>query len=288
MQYQIIHATTYKYDQPVQLAPHLFRLRPRCDVSQTLNSFELTIVPEPIQITENIELDGNNQIKAWFDHVKVKTLTITAQSQITTHRHNPFNFLLEDWATQLPIDYPSSMAKQLSPYLDGSIDPIAYQLAQEIWLNTQGNTIEFLTTLNLTINRACKYIIRETGDPFPPSITWQQKIGSCRDLTVLFMAACRAVGLAARFVSGYEPGDPDLADKHPHAWAEVYLPGAGWRGYDPNHGIVVQDQHIAIVASIYSQQTIPIRGTLIQALGVSSQMEYQLSILKIPSSKAIL
>ncbi len=281
MQYQITHVTTYKYDRPVQLAPHLVRLRPRCDVAQSLNSFILTILPEPIRITENIDLDGNNYIKVWFDNAKINTLTITSQSQVTTHRHNPFNFLLEDWATQLPIDYPSSMANQLTPYLSGSIDPVAYQLAQEIWLNTQGNAVEFLTTLNLTINRTCKYIIRETGDPFPPSITWQQKTGSCRDLTVLFMATCRAVGLAARFVSGYEQGDPDLAEKHPHAWAEVYLPGAGWRGYDPNHGIVVQDQHIAVVASAYSQQTIPISGTIIQAGNISSQMDYQLSVVKI-------
>ncbi len=281
MQYQITHATTYKYDRPVQLAPHLIRLRPRCDVAQSLNSFELTILPKPIKITENIDLDGNNYIKTWFDNSTINTLLITTQSTVTTYRDNPFNFLMEDWATQLPMDYPSSMAQQLAPYLLGQIDPVAYQLAQEILVNTQGNTIEFLTTLNLTINQACKYIIRETGDPLPPSITWQQKTGSCRDLTVLFMAACRAVGLAARFVSGYEQGDPDVAEKHPHAWAEVYLPGAGWRGYDPNHGIVVQDQHIAVVASAYSQQTIPISGALIQAVGISSQMDYQLSVIKI-------
>lgn len=281
MQYQITHATTYKYDRPVQLAPHLIRLRPRCDVAQSLNSFELTILPKPIRITENIDLDGNSYIKTWFDNSKINTLLITTQSRVTTYRDNPFNFLMEDWATQLPIDYPSSMVQQLAPYLSGQIDPVAYQLAQEILLNTQGNTIEFLTRLNLTINQACKYIIRETGDPLPPSITWQQKTGSCRDLTVLFMAACRAVGLAARFVSGYEQGDPDIAEKHPHAWAEVYLPGAGWRGYDPNHGIVVQDQHIAVVASAYSQQTIPISGALIQAVGVGSQMDYQLGVVKI-------
>jgi transglutaminase-like putative cysteine protease len=280
MQYQITHETTYKYDRPVRLAPHLIRLRPRSDVAQTLNSFELKILPEPIQIVENIDLDGNNQIKLWFDNLLVNTLIITANSQVTTHRNNPFNFIVEDWATQLPIDYPSSIATQLSPYLSGSIDPVAYQLAQSILVDTQGNLIEFLTALNLKINRACQYIIRETGDPFPPSITWQQKTGSCRDLTVLFMAACRAVGLAARFVSGYEQGDPDSNDKHPHAWVEVYLPGAGWRGYDPNHGVVVQDRHIAVVASAYSQQTIPISGTLIQAVGVSSQMDYQLSIIQ--------
>jgi transglutaminase-like putative cysteine protease len=281
MTYQITHSTTYRYERPVRLATHLIRLRPRCDVSQTLNSFDLSIVPAPLRIVENIDLDGNNQLKVWFDNSKVDTLTITARSQITTHRYNPFDFLIEDWAIQLPIDYPSSMLNQLSPYLSGSIDPVADRLAQEILVNTQGNLIEFLTALNLLINRSCKYIVRETGDPFPASITWHQKTGSCRDLTVLFMAACRAVGLAARFVSGYEQGDLEIAEKHPHAWVEVYLPGAGWRGYDPSHGIVVQEQHIAVVASAYSQQTLPISGKLIDAVGIGSQMDYQLNIVKI-------
>jgi transglutaminase-like putative cysteine protease len=279
MDYKINHITTYTYDRGVQLAPHLLRLRPRCDARQTLHEFTLTIEPEPRQIYTNIDLDGNQISRIWFDDREITCLQITTRSHVSTHLDNPFNFLLEPGATQLPIDYPSSLAKQLAPYLEAhAIDPVAYQLAQEIWLESHGNTITFLTNLNQTIYHQCSYLLREKGDPFPPSITWKQRAGSCRDFSVLFIAACRAVGLAARFVSGYEQGDPQQVENHPHAWVEVYLPGAGWRGYDPTHGLAVANTHIALVASAYSHHTTPITGSIRYPVGVPSHMSYQLKV----------
>ncbi len=279
MNYKITHTTIYTYDRPVTLAPHVLRLRPRSDAIQTLHKFESIVDPQPHQIAENIDLDGNSLITIWFKDLETTKLQITTRSQVTTHRDNPFNFILEPWATQLPIDYPSSIAQQLNPYLQPqTIDPIAYQLAQEIWLESHGDTITFLSTLNQTIYQQCNYLLREQGDPFPPSITWNQKTGSCRDFSVLFMAVCRAIGLAARFVSGYEQGDPNLGENYLHAWVEVYLPGAGWRGYDPTHGLAVADTHIALVASSYSHQTKPISGTIRQNFEVVSKMCYQLQI----------
>ncbi|MFM2303546.1 MAG: hypothetical protein RLZZ135_955 [Cyanobacteriota bacterium] len=280
MDYEITHTTTYTYDRAVQLAPHLLRLRPRADVVQTLHKFELIIEPQPQQILENIDLDGNNLINVLFDDRQITNLQITSRSQVTTHRHNPFNFLLSPGATQLPIDYLSSLDRQLYPYLKTQIvDPIAYQLAQEISIECHGDTLNFLSILNQTIYQQCNYLLREQGEPFPPNITWTQKAGSCRDFSVLFMAVCRAVGLAARFVSGYERGDLDrLGNNHLHAWAEVYLPGAGWRGYDPTHGLAVADTHIALVASPYSHQTTPISGNIRQNLGIKSTMDYQLEV----------
>jgi transglutaminase-like putative cysteine protease len=282
MDYEITHITTYTYDRTVQLAPHIIRLRPRADVTQTLHKFELKIDPSPQQILEHIDLDGNSLINILFDNRQITNLQITTQSQVTTHRNNPFNFLLSPGVTQLPIDYLSSLDRQLYPYLNAhSIDPIAYQLAQEISIESHGDPLNFLYTLNQTIYQQCNYLLREQGEPFPPSITWTQKAGSCRDFSVLFMAVCRAIGLAARFVSGYEQGDPDRGDNHLHAWVEVYLPGAGWRGYDPTHGLAVADNHIALVASPYSHQTIPISGNIRQKLGVESKMIYQLQVRQI-------
>ena len=91
------------------------------------------------------------------------------------------------------------------------------------------------------------------------------------------MEACRAIGLAARFVSGYQEGDLDSSDRHLHAWAEVYLPGAGWRGYDPTQGRVVADRHIALVASALSRYAAPLSGAF-QPGGVQSSMTYELTI----------
>jgi transglutaminase-like putative cysteine protease len=84
-------------------------------------------------------------------------------------------------------------------------------------------------------------------------------MGSCRDFTVLYMALCRSLGLACRFVSGYHIAESQ-AEAELHAWAEVYLPGAGWRGFDPTYGVAVQENHIALSASPYPEFCLPISG----------------------------
>ncbi len=285
MRYQISHTTTYKYSQPVTLQPHLVRLRPRSNGWQTLKLFSLQVTPTPTSRSQIIDLDGNALIKVWFPPEKTDSLHVQAQSQIETHESNPFNYLMEPWAAQLPIDYPASLLLQLQPYLTGqnalygtSIDPIALQLSQEINHAVSGDTINFLGTLNQRIYETCRYLVRETGTPLPPGITWSEKQGSCRDLTVLFIEACRAIGLAARFVSGYQEGDLNQDDRHLHAWAEVYLPGAGWRGYDPTHGLAVSDRHIALVASAVSNYAAPISGNFSQGGNIQSTIHYQIQI----------
>jgi transglutaminase-like putative cysteine protease len=283
MRYKIHHTIDYTYAQPVELQPHTLRLRPRSDVHQTLHSFDLVITPTPDRLTQILDLDGNAIAILRFQE-PAESLLITAVSEVETHLTNPFDYLLEPWATQLPIDYPASLLVQLQPYLigqyagrTGAIDPIATQLAQEICVDVHGELVAFLTALNARIHQECQYEIREIGSALPPGITWSQRSGSCRDYAVLFIEACRAVGLAARFVSGYQEGDVDRRDRHLHAWAEVYLPGGGWRGFDPTQHAAVSNQHIALVASPNANFTSPILGT-IKPGGIQSRMDYQLAI----------
>jgi transglutaminase-like putative cysteine protease len=281
MQYQIVHTTTYKYAQPIELATHILRLRPRCDVTQQLLSFAVEVTPEPIGGYETVDLDGNTTYKYQFKGA-TELLSVRATSTVETQRINPFNFVLDGYAVELPIDYPSSILNALQPYLwrhgvSTSIDAIATQLAQEVYLASNANLVAFLSELNSTIHNSCGYVVRETGAPLPAGITWSQKVGSCRDFAVLFMECCRAVGLAARFVSGYHEGDPDVAEQHLHAWAEVYLPGAGWRGYDPTLGLAVADRHIALVSSATPALAAPITGK-IKTPNVRSEMHYDLRI----------
>ena len=285
MLYQISHTTTYKYGQPVTLQPHMVRLRPRSNGWQTLKLFSLQVTPMPSSRSQIVDLDGNALIKVWFPPEKTDSLHVQAQSQIETHESNPFNYLMEPWAARLPIDYPASLLLQLQPYLTGqnvlygtSVDPIALQLAQDINHAVSGDTINFLGTLNQRIYETCRYLVRETGAPLSPGITWSEKQGSCRDLTVLFIEVCRAIGLAARFVSGYQEGDPDQNDRHLHAWAEVYLPGAGWRGYDSTHGLAVSDRHIALVASAVPNYAAPISGSFSQGGNIQSTIHYHIQI----------
>lgn len=293
MQYQIDHTTTYRYSQPTSLEPHTLRLYPRTGSFQTLRSFSLQITPAPVRQSHLTDLDGNVLVKLWFDSdVPTESLRIAARSHVETLCTNPFDYLLEPWAVRLPIDYPASLLLQLQPYLVGQqvsygsgIDPIAVQLAQEVCLAVDGNVTAFLTDLTQRIYSTCKYTIRETGDPLPAGVTWLQRTGSCRDFAVLFVEACRAIGLAARFVSGYQEGDPDSKEYHLHAWAEVYLPGAGWRGFDPTQGLAVADRHIALAASPVSRSAAAIVGSLSRRGSIQSTMTYDLAIQRIYGSK---
>ncbi len=281
--YQIEHAIDYTYDRSVTFAPHSLRLRPRSNLHQSVTKFVLSISPTPQKIVEAVDLDGNDSIVAWFDNNPSPQLHIQIQATVATQLVDPFNYLLLPWAVTLPIDYPLSMSQQLQPYLAGylarSIDPIAAEIAAEIWTTVDGNTLAFLTKLNQRIYHNCTYSLRQEGAALPPSIVWKNRSGSCRDLTVLFLEVCRAVGLAGRFVSGYEAG-ADTDDRHLHAWAEIYLPGAGWRGYDPTHGLVVADTHIAIAAAALPTHTAPVEGKLRTIGMVATAMSYRLLIQK--------
>lgn len=283
MRYCISHHTEYRYTEAVTLAPHLLRLRPRMDGCQLVSFFRLEVHPTPQHQSQLVDLDGNALIKVWFDRALTESLSVHMTAEVETLRMNPFEYLLEPWAIRLPIDYPVSLQRQLQPYLEGqfsgtaALDPIATQLAQELWLTVDGHPGSFLTELNTRIYKECQYQLRETGAPLPPGLTWTHKSGTCRDFAVLFIEVCRAIGLAARFVSGYQEGDPDSNDRHLHAWAEVYLPGAGWRGYDPTHGLAVSDRHIALVASAVARDTAPIMG-VIHPGHVQATMTYTLTI----------
>lgn len=288
MRYKIQHRSTYTYSAPVLLWPHVLRLRPRCDATQQVRSFCWTIDPQPARLIENLDLDGNNVAQLSLGEA-IESLTITATSTVETFRTNPFDFLLEPWAINLPIDYPASLSIQLQPYLTGnlglgSIDPTAIELAQEIFQATGGNTVAFLSELNQRIYQTCRYELRESGDPWFAGVTWRSQRGSCRDFAVLFCEVCRSINLAARFVSGYQEGDPNQTERDLHAWAEVYLPGAGWRGYDPTQNLAVSDRHIAVAASPCPRQTAPISGAL-KTTGVQSRFAFELQVQAIDSAQ---
>jgi transglutaminase-like putative cysteine protease len=263
VRYQICHQTTYTYSQTIRLQPHLLRLQPRSDSWQSLHQFSYAIAPNPFTRSSFNDFDGNCLTQLGFEQ-PTQQLQVTAKSIVETKQSNPFNFLLEPWAIRLPIDYPASILSQLQPYLQpyfGSFDPEVIQLARKLSCDAQGDVIAFLMALTQYTYETCAYTIRETGDPWPAGVTWAQKQGSCRDLAVLMMEACRSAGLGARFVSGYDEGDRIQERRDLHAWVEIYLPGAGWRGFDPTQGLAVSDRHISLVASAFPRQTAPVVGS---------------------------
>ena len=283
MRFQIQHHTTYDYPEPVLLQPHTLRLHPRTDAAQRVNHFHLEVSPLPTQQSALLDTNGNHTHRLWFAPTPTQQLALVTTTEVETYRTNPFDYLMEPWATTLPIDYPSSVLAILKPYLEPILypttSPMATQLASDLSHEVDGNVSFFLTTLTQRIYETCDYTTRTTGHPWPPGVTWEKRLGSCRDFTVLFMEVCRSVGLAARFVSGYEAGDEETPDRDLHAWAEVYVPGGGWRGFDPTHGLTVSDRHVAIAASPFPPYTAPVSGnTLATTRPVTGQLETRLSL----------
>ncbi|GAA4405421.1 transglutaminase family protein [Nibrella viscosa] len=259
---EVKHQLQYTYDQSVTLNPHTLYLYPRTFPYQRLVEYRLLIDPVPVKIVRNIDVEGNIQQLLYFSGL-TRHLNITAEMQLESDEFNSLDFVLFPFETQrVPFRYPDPVHQLLLPYLvrDGVTEPIEHWARQQA-AAANWQTVAFLTYLNQTI-RQFKYEIREDGAPYPPEQTLINRSGSCRDYATLFMAACRSLGLAARFVSGYLYGSHQQ-EHELHAWAEVYLPGAGWRGFDPTENLVVVNQHIFLASSARPELTAPVTGTFV-------------------------
>jgi transglutaminase-like putative cysteine protease len=264
MLFTIEHTTEYRFSRPVFFEPHQLRLQPRSDGAQRLLRFELQIEPMPAGITHTTDTEGNLVSLAWFNNTHER-MTLRAVSEVETLRENPYDFLLTPANRRLPVGYQPFELVHLAAALKRAAVPMyadpARDLAEQIRECARGEVVPFLARLTETIYNRFKVIHRENGGPWPPATTLEQRQGACRDLASLFIDICRTVGLASRFVSGYQEGDADQDKRYMHAWAEVYLPGAGWRGFDPTHGLAVADRHVAVAASTDPQLAAPVTAT---------------------------
>jgi len=276
MNIRLQHTTTYTYDREIHLEPHIIRLRPRCDPWQNVNRFRLTVEPEPKGHCEFVDLEGNVVTQIWFKE-PTDRLHIEVEAEVQTPKQNPFDFLItrED---MLPVDYGRA-ANRLQAYLHAPHpDTGLFALAEETAAVSNGDVVSFLNILNQRLYNEIAYTERPQGDPLPPEVTWNSRCGACRDMAILFINICRAAGLAARFVSGYQRGDIHANNEHQlHAWAEVYVPNGGWRGFDPTSGLAVANEHIACAAGPTARCAAPVSGA-IRGNGVYSELEFKIQI----------
>lgn len=263
---KIKHLLSYKYSAPVYLEPHVIYLHPRKSSLLTINSINLEINPKPVQISKNLDPEGNIQNILFFKEPS-DFLQIEMNTLVETTEFNPFDFVYFPFESKtLPLNYTHSYQKTLSPYLGiEGVSTLVEQTARQIASQVKWNTSEFLSDLNEFIFTQFAYEIREEGAPNSAEFTLKNRKGSCRDYAVLFSAMCRALGLATRFVSGYyvgpAPVDVPNQTHHLHAWVEVYLPGGGWRGYDPTQHEVVAGNHIPLAASCLPEEITPVFGS---------------------------
>ncbi len=267
MIYEVHHVTEFSYDKPVFMEPLTVRLRPRCDARQSLLDFDMDINPLPAGLTHNIDVDGTSTDRVWFDGLH-ESLSITTRSKVDTGRYNPFDYVLDSEAQRLPLQY-GHHNEYLKPYVRGAAVPEEVaSLAKTFASEASMEPVSFIGSLTRHLHDEWEYMVREQGDPWPSSTTLKQRSGSCRDLAVLLMDCLRALGIATRFVSGYKPTNGPAVELH--AWAEAYLPGAGWRGYDPTTGLAVSENHIVLATATHPRSAAPTSGSFRGTDAISS------------------
>jgi transglutaminase-like putative cysteine protease len=282
MKINVTHSTVYRYDFPVYLEPHIFRLRPRENSAQRLLAFDLQISPLPAGTTECLDQDGTLAVNAWFS-APTSELSVTSRFSVQMLRENPFDYVLTGESLNLPLWYRDPLCAALSSYRnDAQVSESVKQFAKSMAAGAGWNTLLFLSSMSREIYQTCRQLVRPYGPPWTSDQTLGSRQGSCRDLAVLFCDACRVMGIASRFVSGYECAAANTGwgnnnqDSYMHAWAEVYLPGIGWRGYDPARGLAVSNQHIAVAAGFDHDLASPVAGWF--SGGSGSRMDASLSL----------
>lgn len=274
MRYEIVHTTTYRYSRPVFVEPQIVRLRPRTDAAQRLDAFALTVDPEPDGVSEGLDAWNNDVAWTWFSG-EIERLVLRTEVVVETMRPDPFDYIV------LPPDADRvgrPAEPELAPFL-GAGEPAAElcALAERTRDAAGGGLVAFCGALADTLYREHEIVVRPEGEAWAPERTLAEGRGSCRDLSVLYVACCRALGVPARFVSGYQEGDPGGGERDLHAWAEVYIPGGGWRGYDPTHGLAVADGHVAVAAAPEPAGAAPMSGSF-RGTGASATMEATVTI----------
>ncbi len=280
MRFEISHSIWYNYTAPVFIEPMTVRLRPRCNALQHVEYFELKVEPHPDILSDNLDIDSNSTTTVCFNGMH-DSLAIHASSVVSVPPIDPFGFIItEEQVLRLPATYPNNYSEALEPYLRRRCEsPLLDDLVNLIVARSKAETSSFLLNLSAEIYEQFSKESRDTGGARAPEETLERRGGACRDLALLFMECCRSVGLAARFVSGYGyREDIDLLKKrHMHAWAEVYLPGGGWRGFDPSIGLAVSGQHVTVAAATDPENAAPTSGTF-RGTNVESTLIYDVRI----------
>ena len=280
MRARLIHRFDYRYSKPVLLGPHRFCLRPRPHGFQRLIDYSLEISPDPSQLYELMAAGGDTITRARFlgesDH-----LTVVATSEVETFTPPLLEACLDEQMAQLPVQIGKlnpDLLSNLQGWLpNGQHDAAAVDLAQEALMGSDGRSLNFLQQLVEVIQDRVKYTQRHVGPAWPAGRTLKERVGSCRDLAMLMIECCRSVGLPARFVSGYHLVEPKPERYDLHAWAEVYLQGAGWRGFDPSGQGAVDDRYLPVATSSRSDLTAAVSGTFSGPPGVESELEWEIS-----------
>ena len=284
MKIKYIHNLEYSYEESVQLGEHRLCIKPRSHGFQRLINFNLNISPNPKILYPLLAASGEEINRITFEGY-TDSLSIKAISEVETFKHPCILDGVKERDLTLPF-CRSIINRDLQGALEGWMpngqhDPSAVELAQESLAGSSNNALSFTFQLIEIIQDRVKYTKRHTGPAWPASRTLRERVGSCRDLAMLMVEACRSVGIPSRFVSGYHFEDPLPKEFELHAWAELYIPGAGWRGFDPSGKGLIDERYLTLVSSSKSNLTAVITGNFKGKTNLKNNLTWEIKPLEI-------
>ena len=266
---RITHATEYAYHRPVRPTTHRLMLRPRDSHDLRLHSATLTVTPPPSRTRWAHDVFGNSLAYLEWERIDTRLLRIVSSLDLD-HYPSEADLPLDPAAEIYPFSYMTDEAPDLSRTLERQYpDP---DRAVDAWARSFVNpagptrTLDMLTAMTRAIRAEFRYAARDAEGTNSPARTLATRTGACRDFALLMMEAVRALGLAARFVSGYlyddrlAGGQANVGGGSTHAWVAVYLPGAGWVEYDPTNGLIAGRNLIRICTARTPKQATPVSG----------------------------
>jgi len=278
MKLSIHYKALYRYEADVSLSPHIARIFPRADLLLKVNSSNFSSASSAdVQLRRDL---FDNVVAHCFFPKHIQDLPFALDLEIEVEERDPFRFLLDARALNIPCQYTEDEQAILSAFLKCGSDialpaPLAPAAARP--------TIETLVGMNQWIHGNLAYERRDEGDPFVPQVTLERGSGSCRDFAALLAEALRQNGIAARLASGFVwEGDRAEEDKRSesamHAWVEAYLPGAGWLGMDPTNGSLSDHHFITTAVGLRHADVSPVGGTYFGNQVVKSHLETSLEV----------
>jgi len=286
---EVRHRTAYTYDKPVERSGHTFRLVPVHDRLQRLLEHQMTISVNG-QMRDYEDVFGNRVRRLEVD-TPFTELVIEARSRVELLDTDPLSYRPLRARTAIPVVWMPWQRQVLQPFLlptelpESELHELS-EYAMSFAVRNDHDILDTLLDVNATIHREYQYTPGATTVYTSPFDIYANRRGVCQDFTNLFLVLAQLLGLPARYVCGYIYTGPRHENQRQaeasHAWAQVYLPEVGWKGFDPTNGILTQTDHVRVAVGRTYRDATPTSGTLYVGGGGPETLEVAVTVEPLP------